>query len=195
MAILLMALFSACKKNKTETAPAPSAEYSRTLIFPNQNNLVKAQAYTTKDRLEISAAFSEGRLGLMFLTPAKTDGSKGESIYLQLDVATASSALVRSYSPTGNNGGISNVRFAYTERNNAGDIWGSITEKAIGTIFSGSFSITKYDATHRTISGLYHIEANGLINDPTVHSVASPIDPRNSCNLMVMGSFENVQID
>lgn len=191
---MVLTLSTSCRKSKPVNPSVPSATYSRTLSFPNQNNLVKAQAYTSGDRLESSVGFSDGRLGLMFFAPVKTDGSKGESIYLQLDVSTASNALVRTHQLNQTAGGINNVRFAYSERNNSGDIWGSITEKAIGTLFSGTVTITRYDARQRTISGNYNIEAKSLINDPTLRSIASQIDPANLCDLRVSGTFEHIKV-
>jgi hypothetical protein len=193
-ALMFVALATGCSKPKPYIQPPAAAEYSRTLQFPNQNNVLKAQAYASTDRLESTAMVSEHKLKLFFTAPPKTDGSKGEAIVFELDAHALSKDIVREYNFTNTTGKIQNVRFTYQERNNSRDIWGSFIDKAMGVIFTGSLHITRYDPQHKIISGTYLIEAQGLIHDPTARNITNQIELINQCDLKITGSFQNIKV-
>ena len=186
-----------CKKNPIEP-PAPvqsSAEFSRSLQFPNQNDLVKFAHYNENTIHEMRATVAEGKLWLIFDAAPTTNNSFGDAIAFTIDVSHLSTGLVRSYDYVNTHYRILSTRYTYTFKKDNGDIWGSMLDLSVGVRYTGVLTILQYDASRKLVSGTYDVYAKDLINDPTKQSIGSPIDPADYCHLHVTGNFTNVKIE
>jgi len=186
-----------CKKNTIET-PAPvraTGEFSRSLQFPNQNDLVKFAHYNEDSIHEMRATIGEGKLWLIFNAAPTRNNSSGDAIAFTIDASHVGSGLVGSYDYVNTNFRIVSTRYTYTFKNNDGDINGSILDLSMGVHYTGILTILKYDVSRKLVSGTYDIYAKDLINDPTKHTPTSPIDPADYCHLHIEGNFTNVKIE
>lgn len=192
--ICLVAVSSCRKPVEAITDPVAESSLSRVILLPNQGNFVKQALYINTDQLKLRAGIEADQLFFFFDAAPSVNNSTGDALLLSINASNLATGLVKTYSfnqaaPTS-----LHVRYVYSSRQSSGDIWSSITDSRFGVVFEGELVITGYDSKRKLISGHYEIKAKNLINDPTVQSVGSPIDPINQCNLTLSGSFKNVKL-
>ena len=197
--VLAATLFISCEKDNIKPpAPEPvqaTGEISRSLQFPNQNDLVKFAHYKGTSILQMRAAVSDGKLSFVFDASPTNNNSGGDAISFTIDAKHLATGLVGSYDYVNTNARILSTRYTYTFKNGQGDLWGSMLDLSTGVQYTGILHILQYDAEKKLITGSYDVYVKDLINDPTKRSGASPIDPADYCHLNVAGNFTNVKID
>jgi hypothetical protein len=197
--VLAASLFISCKKDRIEAQgpqPVPaSGEVSRSLQFPNQNDLVKFAHYKGNSLLQMRATVTDGKLSLIMDASPATNNSGGDAIAFTIDAKHFGTGLVGSYDYVNTNARILSTRYTYTFKNGPGDIWGSMLDLNTGLKYTGILHILQYDAAKKLISGSFDVYVKDLINDPTKRSTASPIDLADYCHLNVSGNFTNLKVE
>ncbi|MEJ8844542.1 hypothetical protein WG954_19270 [Lacibacter sp. H375] len=195
LVLICLVAVSSCRKPVEEiTDPVTESSLSRVILLPNQSNFVKQALYINTDQLKLRAGIEADQLFFFFDAAPSVNNSTGDALLLSINASNLATGLVKTYSfnqaaPTS-----LHARYVYSSRQSSGDIWSSITDSRFGVVFEGELVITGYDSKRKLISGHYEIKAKNLINDPTVQSVGSPIDPINQCNLTLSGSFKYVKL-
>lgn len=195
LCIGIASFISSCKKEKDvqSPAPAPEANLIRNLVFTNLTNVEKNISYGTSS-VKITTGIENGNLFLYLNAGESTAGKSSESLTLYINESHLASGLAKGYTFGNNEPALKRIYYAYsfTELNN--NTWGSITDSKLGVVFEGLLNITSHDTKNKLISGSFTVKARRLLNDPTVKSIAAPIDPANQCDLTLTGNFNNVKL-
>jgi len=191
----LVFLLTSCKKQMEEKVVLPSAEASltRNLVFTNQINLEKNVSYGVS-KIKPMASIEDGQLVLHFTTASNVPGTADESVSLYINASHVNSNLAKGYTFGTAEPALKRVYYTYSFTENATSTWGSITDSKLGVVFEGLLNITSYDVKNKLISGAFNVKARRLINDPTVKSIATPVDPVSQCDLTLTGTFSNVKL-
>jgi hypothetical protein len=190
-----MLLLISCKKQKEEAVslPSPEASLIRNLVFINQNNLEKNVSYGAS-KIKPMAAIEEGQLVLHFTTASDVPVTADESVSLYINASHLNSNLAKGYTFGTAEPALKRVYYTYSFTESTTSTWGSITDSKSGVVFEGLLNITSYDIKNKLISGSFNVKARRLINDPTVKSIATPVDPANQCDLTLTGTFSYVRL-
>lgn len=191
----IMLVISSCKKSKQETVYIPPAEASviRNLVFINQVNVEKNVSYG-KSVVKTTAGVNEGDFFIRLYTEPTAPGTVSESVILYIDQSHLGSNLAKGYTFGTTEPALKRVFYSYSVNESPTSAWSSLIDSKTGLVFEGLLNITSYDAKNKLISGAYDVKARRLLNDPTVPTIAGPIDPVNQCDLKLTGYFTNVRI-
>jgi len=191
--LFLLLSAASCKKPADSLPdPAQEASLSRSLVFPNQGNLLKGVSYGSFSVMN-NRAFEENGLLYVFLDANASDKT-GDAILLGIDASNLQTGPLKTYRFAGTPDLIKHGRYTFSNTRPNGSTWGSITDSKFGVLFEGELVITAYDAERRLVSGHFSVKVSDLINDPTRESIGEPIDPIHYCTLDVEGQFRHLKI-
>ena len=191
----IMLLVSSCRKEKPAAVqlPSPEANLIRNLVFTNLTNVEKNISYGASVT-KISSGVVEGNFFLHVEAGETTPGKSAESVRLYINASHLATGLAKGYTFGQAEPALKRVFYSYSFNESATATWGSITDSKFGVVFEGLLNITSHDVKNKLISGVFEVKARRLLNDPTVKSIAAPIDPANQCDLMLTGTFKNVKL-
>lgn len=191
----IVLLVSSCRKEKPAAVqlPSPEANLIRNLVFTNLTNVEKNVSYGTSVT-RISTGVEDGNLVLHLEAGEVTPGKSVESVSLYINASHLGSGLAKGYTFGQTEPALKRIFYSYSFKESATSTWGSITDSKFGVVFEGLLNITSHDIKNKLISGSFLVKARRLLNDPTVKSIATPIDPANQCDLTLTGTFSNVKL-
>ncbi|HEX4957933.1 MAG TPA: hypothetical protein VFV46_07125 [Lacibacter sp.] len=184
-----------CKKQSNNVVMLPPAEASliRNLVFTKQTNVEKNVSYGAS-QVKTTAGTDNGNFFIRLYTESNIPGTASESVVLYINESHLTSNLAKGYSFGTIEPALKRVYYTYTFHESGTSSWTSITDSGIGVVFQGVLNITSYDEKNKLVSGSYLLKARKLITDPTIKSIAEPIDPMNECDLTLTGDFSNIRI-
>jgi hypothetical protein len=190
-----MLLVSSCRKEKPAAVslPSPEANLIRNLVFTNLTNVEKNSSYGATVT-KMSTGVEDGKLFLHLEAGETTPGRSAESVRLYINASHLAAGLAKGYTFGQTEPALKRIFYSYSFNESATSTWGSITDSGFGVVFEGLLNITSHDVKNKLISGSFQVKAKRLLNDPTVKSIAAPIDPANQCDLTLTGSFKNVKL-
>jgi hypothetical protein len=109
---VLIALASCKKPTDALPDPAPEATLSRSLIFPNQGNLVKGARYEGNTLMD-TRAFEENGLLYLFIDANSHDNS-GDAILLGIDASNLQTGPLKTYRFKGTPDLIKHARYTFS---------------------------------------------------------------------------------
>ncbi len=195
--LAIVVLFAACKKNNKETiVDSPAAgEFTRTIVYTNQNNSTLKASYSGNGIVEASARI-EGNLMYVGLTAMpKANGTTGDGVWFTLDKTFLQQGLAGNYNLDAQTApAVTSARYNHMWQKENGGFWASIHETSMGLKMEGILNISSYNAERKLISGYFNLVIKDLISDPMRYDGPSTIDPQKLNTVTVTGTFDNVKI-
>lgn len=190
-------LFAACTKNTKETVidPAPEGAFTRTIVYPNQNNSSFTASYSGNALVDASARLEGNLIYLGLVAMPKTNGTTGDGVWFTLNKAFLQQGLVGSYNLDAQTApAATSVRYNHMWQKEAGGFWASIHETSMGLKMEGTLHITQYNADRQLVSGYFNLVIKDLISDPMRYDGPSTIDPLKQNNITLTGTFNHIKL-
>jgi len=189
-------LFTACQKKEHPIIdPAAEGAFTRTIVYPNQNNATHKASYSGNVTVNASARIENNLIYLGLVAMPPYNGSTGDGIYFTLHKSFLDKGLVGNYNLDAQTAPAATaVRYNHMWQKENGGFWASIHETSMGLKMEGTLNISAYNAERQLISGSFNLMIKDLISDPMRYDGPSHIDPLKQSNITLTGTFENVKL-
>ncbi|MFY7898549.1 MAG: hypothetical protein ACOVNY_00100 [Chitinophagaceae bacterium] len=188
-------MFISCKKdNNIAISPEPiEASLIRNLVFVNQTNVEKNVSYG-KAVVTATTGVDDSMFYIRLNTTNISVNTANEYITLYINQSNLQSTLAKGYTFGTAEPALKRIYYSYSFKESNTSSWSSNIDSKIGVVFEGLLNITNHNTQLKTIDGSFIIKAKRMNYDPTVNNIANPVDPLNTCDLIINGSFKNVRI-
>ena len=190
-------LLTSCSKKIKQTVADPKAEaaFTRTVVYPNQNNSENKVSYSGHALVTPRAGIEGDLLYVgMYVMPV-SPGTSGDGIWFKLDKRFLAQGLQQTYSVDGQTTpALRDTRYTHMVEKQEGGFWSSIHETSMGLKMEGTLTIAAYDAARKLVSGAFTVVIRDLINDPLKYNGYAQVDPINKNTVTITGTFRHVKL-